>query len=54
MSRKDYEAFAKIIANARRQNTPEQACDHIVEDIADYLHKSYKGFLRDKFIEACE
>lgn len=53
MSKKHYIAIAKIIANAQRQNTVEQALDHVTEDLADMFKCDNAAFNRAKFIEAC-
>jgi hypothetical protein len=52
--KKDFEAFARIISNARRQNTPEQALDHVASDLADLFRSTNDNFNRNRFIEACE
>lgn len=51
--KKHYEDFAKIIANAQRQNTTEQALDHVAEDLADIFKRDNPRFDRIKFIDAC-
>jgi len=54
LSKKHYIEIAKIISNAQRQNTGEQACDHIASDLCDMFQRDNSAFNRDKFLEACE
>ena len=50
----DFQKIAQIIKNARRQNTAEQALDHVAEDLAHYLKTKNEAFNFTKFLEACE
>lgn len=54
MSRKHYIEVAEIIRRARRQNSVEQACDHIAEDLADMFKRDNDAFHRGKFLGATE
>lgn len=53
LTRRHYIEIAKIIANAQRQNTTEQALDHVAEDLADMFKRDNSRFDRVKFIDAC-
>lgn len=46
MSRKNYEAIAKILKEAKYR-------DNIIDDLADYFEDDNPNFNRDRFIAAC-
>lgn len=54
LSKKHFIRIAQIISDAHKQNSGEQACDHIASDLADFFKTQNPNFKRDEFLEACE
>lgn len=54
MTRKHFRLIAEACKRARRQNSVEQAVDHIVADLAEILKTNNPRFDVAKFVEAAE
>ena len=55
MTKKHFEAIAKIINNCRRIKPDYELIntDEIVEQMANYMETQNENFNRDKFYQAC-
>ena len=54
MSKKDYEAFARMLRNCNISNAgKKKAILNLVEDIVEYFENNNERFDRTRFVAAC-